>query len=305
MGNEKATAAADRLDLRPIAGRIGAEIRGVTLGPDLSDDTVESIKAALIRHKVIFFRGQQHLTDDTHEGFAGRLGFPVGHPTVPSRSGRVLFQLDSMYGGKASSWHTDSTYVHDYPWATVLRSVTLPSVGGDTTWANMVSGYENLPPLLKDLVERAWGVHSNLFDYTAMRPDDSPEMIEKMRKASLHTIYEAEHPLVRVIPGTEERAVVLGHFFKKFTGMNEADSQKIYSILQEHLLRPENTLRWTWQVGDVAIWDNRATQHYAIDDYSEHRVMRRVTLAGESPISIDGRTSRQLKPEPAQAAEAA
>jgi taurine dioxygenase len=202
-----------------------------------------------------------------------------------------------MYGGKASSWHSDSTYVHDYPWATVLRSVTLPTIGGDTTWANMVTGYRNLPPLLRDLADRAWAIHSNLFDYTAMRPEDSPELIEKMRAASLHTIYEAEHPLVRIIPGTNERAVILGHFFKQFVGMNEADSQKLYSIFQEHLLRPENTVRWNWRVGDVAIWDNRATQHYALDDYSGHRVMRRVTLAGESPIGLDGRTSSQIKPK--------
>jgi taurine dioxygenase len=210
-----------------------------------------------------------------------------------------------MYGGKASSWHSDSTYVTDYPWATVLRSVTLPSLGGDTTWANMVEAYEHLPAPLRDFADRNWAVHSNAFDYSAMRPDDTPEQIEKMRRASLHTIYEAEHPMVRVIPGTGERAIVLGHFFKRFAGMNEADSQKLYSIFQEHLTRPENTMRWTWQLGDVAIWDNRATQHYALDDYSERRVMRRITLAGEAPIAIDGRTSRQLKPEPSSEPAAA
>jgi alpha-ketoglutarate-dependent sulfate ester dioxygenase len=300
MGIEQATAAADRLDLRLIAGRIGAEIRGVILTPDLPGGIIESIKAALLRHKVIFFRGQDHLTDDTHEDFAGRLGLPVGHPTVASRSGRVLFQLDSLYGGKASSWHSDSTYVHDYPWATVLRSVTLPALGGDTMWANMVSGYHSLPAPLRDFADRVRTVHSNLFDYTVMRPDDSPETLEKMRKASLHTIYEAEHPMVRVIPSTDERAVILGHFFKRFVGMNEADSQKLYSIFQEHLLKPENTVRWAWRVGDVAIWDNRMTQHYALDDYVERRVMRRVTLAGETAVGIDGRASRQLKPEPAE-----
>lgn len=147
------------------------------------------------------------------------------------------------------------------------------------------------------MADRFWVIHSNAFDYTAMRPDDTPEQIEKMKRASLHTSFEAEHPMVRVLPATEERAIVLGHFFKSFVGLNQSESTHLYAIFQEHLTRPENSVRWNWSVGDVAILDNRATQHYALDDYTHRRIMRRVTLAGEVPISIDGRYSRQIKPE--------
>ncbi len=283
------------LTLRHLSGRIGAEITGITLSPQLPATVVDALKAALIRYKLICFRRQGHLTDETHEAFAQRLGQPVGHPTVASGQPGTLFQLDSQHGGKASSWHSDSTYVRDYPWATVLRAIRLPEVGGDTLWANMVAGYASLPAPLRDFASRNRAIHSNAFDYAVMRPDASEGEIEKMRQASLHIIYEAEHPMVRVIPETGERAVVLGHFFKRVVGLNEVDSQTLYALLQQHILRPENTVRWSWQPGDVVIWDNRATQHYAVDDYEERRVMRRVTLAGDAPISIDGQTSRQVR----------
>jgi len=104
--------------------------------------------------------------------------------------------------------------------------------------------------------------------------------------------------VVRVHPATGERTLVLGHFVRNFVGLSTADSQRIFHILQDHILRQENVLRWRWKAGDVAIWDNRATQHYAVDDYGDQRrVMRRVTIAGDVPVSIDGRTSRILKQE--------
>jgi taurine dioxygenase len=283
------------LAIRPLTGRIGAEITNIILSDRLPAEAVSGIKAALTRYKMICFRNQNHVTDDLHEAFARSLGQPMGHPTVASKQHGALFQLDSYHGGKASSWHSDSTYVRDYPWATVLRAVALPATGGDTLWANMVSGYASLPQPLRDFAERNRAVHCNAFDYTVMRPDASASEIEKMREASLHTIFEAEHPIVRVIPETGERAIVLGHFFKRITGLNDADSQMLYALLQQHVLRPENIVRWTWQPGDVVIWDNRATQHYAVDDYEEHRVMRRITLAGDTPVSIDGQPSRQTR----------
>jgi taurine dioxygenase len=109
--------------------------------------------------------------------------------------------------------------------------------------------------------------------------------------------------VVRVHPETGEKTLVLGHFLKQFVGHSTADSQRLFAILQEHVTRLENTVRWRWSPGDVVIWDNRATQHYAINDYGDaHRVVRRVTLAGEIPVGVDGRESVTLKAAPANAA---
>ncbi|MGA2551587.1 MAG: TauD/TfdA family dioxygenase, partial [Burkholderiaceae bacterium] len=110
-------------------------------------------------------------------------------------------------------------------------------------------------------------------------------------------LIQSEHPLVRVHPVTGERTLVAGHFLKKFIGYNTQDSNHLFAIFQNHITRLENTVRWRWQTGDVAIWDNRATQHYAVNDYGEqHRVVRRVTVSGEATISVDGRPSRPHAP---------
>lgn len=106
------------------------------------------------------------------------------------------------------------------------------------------------------------------------------------------TIYETEHPVVRVHPETGERTLVLGNFVQRFVGLSKYDSQKLFDLFQSHITAPENTVRWSWQQGDVVIWDNRATQHYAVNDYGDqHRVVRRATIDGEVPVSIDGRNS--------------
>ncbi|MCU6667169.1 TauD/TfdA family dioxygenase, partial [Enterobacteriaceae bacterium H4N4] len=131
---------------------IGAEIRGVTLSGELDAATVEAIQAALVRHKVIFFRDQSHLDDQTQEAFAHLLGEPVAHPTVPSREGtRFLLELDGAEGRRANSWHTDVTFVEAYPKASILRSVVAPESGGDTVWANTASAYADLPAELREL----------------------------------------------------------------------------------------------------------------------------------------------------------
>jgi alpha-ketoglutarate-dependent sulfate ester dioxygenase len=121
------------------------------------------------------------------------------------------------------------------------------------------------------------------------------------------TVYETEHPIVRVHPETQERSLILGGFLQKLVGYSQADSARLIGILQSHVSRLENTVRWRWTEGDVAIWDNRATQHYAIDDYgNQPRVVRRVTIAGDVPVSVDGRRSvTRRRPKTAAQAEAA
>ena len=293
------------LDIRPLAGRIGAEIRGVRLSGSLAPQTFAAVKAALLRRKVLFFRGQQHLDDAGHEAF-GRLFGPIEpHPTVPSPDGRTLLELDSRHGGRANSWHTDVTFEVAPPQVGVLRAVTIPEIGGDTVWANTVAAYEGLPAPLKALAESLRAVHGNDYDYAAVRADGGEEAGRKhYREVFTKTLFEAEHPVVRVHPETGERALLLGHFAKKLAGYSAHDSQRLIEILTGHILRLENTVRWRWAEGDVAIWDNRATQHYAINDYGDaHRVVRRVTVSGDVPVGVDGQRSRALTAQPAAIAD--
>ncbi|WP_313200917.1 TauD/TfdA family dioxygenase [Pseudomonas sp.] len=285
------------LDIQPVAGRIGAEIRGVKLSADLDAATVDAIQAALVKHKVIFFRGQTHLDDQAQEGFAKLLGEPVAHPTVPVVDGTsYLLQLDGAEGQRANSWHTDVTFVEAYPKASILRSVVAPASGGDTVWANTAAAYQELPEPLRELADKLWAVHSNEYDYASVKPDVDPAKLERYRKVFTSTVYETEHPVVRVHPISGERALQLGHFVKRIKGYSLVDSQHLFALLQGHVTRLENTVRWRWQAGDVAIWDNRATQHYAVDDYgTQPRVVRRVTLAGEVPVGVDGQLSRTTR----------
>ncbi len=293
------------LDIVPVAGRIGAEVRGLRLSADLTADQRTAVRAALVRHKVLFFRGQQHLDDNGQEAFGRAFGAPFEHPTVPSR-GNFLFELDSHHGARANHWHTDITFVPGYPFASVLRAVTIPPAGGDTVWANTVAAYQDLPAALRDLADGLRAIHTNAYDYAEARPDATEEQRRRFAEVFARVIYETEHPVVRVHPESGERSLLLGGFVKQFVGLPSADSRALYDRLQSYVTRLENTVRWRWSEGDVAIWDNRATQHYAIDDYGEqHRVVRRVTLAGDVPVGVDGQASRAIKPEPEALLEAA
>jgi taurine dioxygenase len=290
----------ESLDVVPVAGRIGAEIRGITLSDELDDAIIVAIRAALVRHKVIFFRDQVALNDERQEAFAARLGTPVPHPTVPVVQGsRYVLELDSREGYAASTWHTDVTFLPNYPEASILRGIVIPEAGGDTLWANTVTAYEELPAPLKALVDNLKAVHTNAYDYAAVFANAPKEQIERHRTVFASTVYETEHPVVRVHPQSGERSLLLGHFVKSIVGFNGADSQRLISILQDHITKPENTVRWRWRFGDVAIWDNRATQHRAIADFgTQRRHLRRVTIAGPVALGIDAQPSRLLKPKP-------
>ncbi|SAK46517.1 taurine dioxygenase [Caballeronia calidae] len=285
--------------VRPIGGRIGAEVRGVTLSADLDDAAIDAINKALLERKVLFFRGQSHLDDAAQEAFAARFGETVAHPTVPAlSSGSRLLELDSKHGTRANSWHTDVTFVDAYPKISILRGVVIPPAGGDTVWANTAAAYANLPQALRDLADTLWALHSNAYDYAATRnvPDTATE--REYRKQFTSTLYETEHPVVRVHPETGERTLVLGHFVQRFIGLSQRDSDRLIELFHDHVTRLENTVRWRWTQGDVAIWDNRATQHYAVADYGDaHRVVRRATVHGDVPVGIDGRTSRIVSQE--------
>lgn len=292
------------LDVTPVTGTIGAVVNGVQLSGDLPAATVQAIQAALVRHKVLFFRDQQHLTDQEHEDFAALLGDPVAHPTVPVADGsRYLLELDSREGYAASSWHTDVTFVDAYPKASILRALTIPEAGGDTQWANGETAYEGLPEVLRQLVNNLWATHTNLYDYasilqSAPDSDTARDRIAQHRNVFASTVYETEHPVVRVHPVSGQRSLLLGHFVKQFVGLNQADSARLFQTLQDHITKPENVVRWRWREGDVAIWDNQATQHRATADFGlQRRTLRRATIAGDVPVAIDGRRSRTVRKE--------
>lgn len=288
------------LDIVPLAPRIGAEVRGVRLSGTLAPETFAALKRALLQHRVLFLRGQSHLDDAEHQAFGKLFGPLEAHPTVPAPDGTQFLELDSRHGGRADSWHTDVTFRVAPPQICVLRAVVLPPVGGDTIWANTVAAYEGLPAPLKALAERLWAIHGNDYDYAQTRADDGTTEQEaagrrQYRKVFTRAIIEARHPVVRVHPETGERALLLGHFIKRLAGLTGSESRQLFELLQSRVLRPENTVRWRWSPGDVAIWDNRATQHFAVNDYGDAaRVVRRVTVSGDVPVSVDGQRSVDL-----------
>lgn len=286
------------LEVVKLGAHIGARIDGVRLSgdrADLSDSAVTAINAALLEHKVIFFRGQDHLDDDGQLAFARRLGTPTtAHPTLRSRGDRIL-PIDSRYD-KANSWHTDVTFVDRIPKASLLRAVTLPTYGGTTAWASTRAAYEQLPPPLRALVENLWAVHTNTYDYTSAHDrnhDEVSDTTRQYREEFVSEYFETEHPVVRIHPETGERVLLLGHFIKRFIGLSAAESAALFALLQARVTKLENTIRWSWQPGDLAIWDNRATQHYAVADYDEQfRELHRITLAGDIPVDVRGESSR-------------
>ena len=285
--------------LTKLAGNIGAQISGIDAGDALSDDVVAQIRQALLDHKVVFLR-DQNLDYARQVAFAERLGpLTLGHPTLASPPGQpYLEEIDSRRGSRANHWHTDVTFVDQPPAFTLLHAIVIPAVGGDTIWANTVTAYESLPGDLRDLADQIRIIHTNDHDYaevTGRQARIDPEVAAR-REEFVSTVYETEHPAGRVHPETGERSLVLGGFARAVTGFPPQTSRDLIRILQDYVTRPEQTIRWHWRAGDLAIWDNRATQHYAIYDYgSEHRRGERVTVAGPVPVGVDGRPSVSIK----------
>lgn len=292
-----------RTDVFRRAARIGAEIRNIKLSGDLPDHTIAAINSLLLEHKVIFFRDQNHLDDAGHEHLALRLGRPMPLLLAAERT-RSILEIDSARGGvRADNWHIDLSCMHAYPKISVLRGVVIPAIGGDTVWSNTAAAYCDLPPPLQRLANDLWAVHSSAFDFAVtVRPSeaDQKHYDELRTKRRLET----EHPVVRVHPETGEPTLVLGAYVTRFVDIPKYDGQRLFDLFEYHVTSPENTVRWSWSRGDVAMWDNRATMHYAVKDYGDQaRVVRRVALEGEVPVSVDGRCSilrnQVIEPSPA------
>lgn len=168
-----------------------------------------------------------------------------------------------------------------YPKISVLRGVLIPPVGGDTVWSNTAAAYLDLPLPLQRLADDLWAVHS--FPGAYKKP---------YAEALTGPRIETEHPVVRVHPETGERTLVLGSYIANFIDVPKSDGLKLFDLFESHITAQENTVRWKWEQGDVAIWDNRATMHCATKDYGDQRrILRRATVEGEVPVSVDGRYS--------------
>jgi len=282
-----------------LTGRIGAVLADIDLR-HVDEGTVAGIRQAILAHRVVFFRDQQ-LDAAGQIAFARKLGpLTHAHPTLPAQTeDPEIFDLDSLAGASAAHWHTDVTFVEQPPTFSVLRAVVIPEVGGDTLWANTVAAYRDLPPVLRQLAESLRAVHTNGQDYgrvdvAALKGSLSPEQLEYLTNF-VSTVYVTEHPVVRVHPETGEPALLLGGFAQRLVGHPSSESVDLIRTLQRYVTRPENTVRWRWREGDVVVWDNRSTQHYAVADYAgQRRRVQRVTTAGEAATGLDGRSSFSL-----------
>ena len=272
------------IEVTPIAGALGAEIAGVDLAAELSDATVAEIRQAWLDHLVVFFRDQP-LPPAELLAFARRVGEPVEYPFVkgidgfPEIIGVTKLPKETVnFGG---IWHSDTVYLERPPMGTVLIAREVPPVGGDTMWANMYAAYESLSPGMQSVLDGRRAVHSSaLADVSKTREDRIRD-----RGAEADPEYVSEHPVVRTHPETGRKAlyVNVAHTLR-FADMTEDESRPILRYLFEHSVRPEHTCRFSWRPGSIALWDNRCTMHFPINDYDGFtRKMHRISLAGDVP----------------------
>jgi taurine dioxygenase len=284
FGSGRSPAAAyRRIEVRPIAGALGAEVDGPDLSRPLDDETVAEIRRAFLEHLVIFFRAQR-LTPVQQLEFARSFGDPVeypqlkGLPECPLITPVIKLEHERMnFGGV---WHSDTSYLQRPPMASMLYAVEIPPFGGDTLFANQYLAYEALSEGLRRALGGLRGVN------TSTKADVSKTREERLRAAGADLkALIGVHPVVRTHPETGRRALYVnsGHT-AHFEGWTEAESRPLLDFLFAHQVRPEWTCRFRWEAGSLAFWDNRCTQHNPVNDYHGYRrVMHRVTLAGDPP----------------------
>jgi alpha-ketoglutarate-dependent taurine dioxygenase len=282
------------IDIRKIGGRIGAEVVGVDLKSDLSDGLSAELGEALVEHKVLFFR-EQHLDDAAQLAFAARFGpLKDRHPTMRAADGKPQVLPVDAEDQRANHWHVDVSFGPRPPKASTLRGIVIPPYGGNTLVANAEAAYKDLPKELRAIADGLWAVHTN----HAEQPILATERALEYRKAFLSRTLKAAHPVVRVHPDSGEPALFLGGFAQTLVGLTLRESRPILDVLQSYVIRPENIARWRWTPGDVLIFDNRNTQHYAPDDFDGlPRLLHRVSVTGDETVGLDGRTSYVVQDE--------
>ncbi|WP_422936295.1 TauD/TfdA dioxygenase family protein [Sinomonas sp. P47F7] len=287
-----------QLEFTKLGSRIGAEIRGLDLSQDLSDDVIAQIREALNRHKALVFREANIRTDEDQVRFASRFGpLTKAHPTVASVDGAEnVLPVDSE-DGSANTWHTDVTFVLNPPQASTLRSVTVPAYGGETLIASSAGAYQDLPAELRNFADTLWAIHTNDYDYSVPKNLEH-ENAEERRKVFTRIKYQTAHPVVRVHPLTGERGLFIGGFAQRLriVGLSNTESKDILRLLQAYVTRPENVVRVNWEPNQLVLFDNRITQHYAPSNYDDQpRKLNRVTVAGDIPVGVDGTRSQSIE----------
>ncbi|MFD7816856.1 TauD/TfdA dioxygenase family protein [Streptomyces sp. NPDC059785] len=313
---DTATGTAAGIEVRPVTGYTGAEITGVDLAGDLDDAAVQVVREALLAWKVVFFRGQR-LDHAAHVALARRFGKPV---TLRSRGGASpaefpevettadRLELAGRYGMDRDEWlerrrhtlvrgwHCDHGARVDPPAATILRAETVPPYGGDTTWSNLAAAYEGLSEPVRRFADGLRAEHRLGVGYQSRPGPDA--YLEHLQDHQVATV----HPLVRVHPESGERLLfVNGYYVERIMDVSRAENARLLEMFTEQITRPEYTVRFRWEPGSVAFWDNRATVHLAPADTGrlDHpRVMHRVMLAGEIPYGVDGRPSEPITGAP-------
>nr|WP_093221742.1 MULTISPECIES: TauD/TfdA family dioxygenase [unclassified Variovorax] len=280
------------MEVRPLTCTIGAELRGVDLGTASRDPALcQEIRELLLRHRVLFFRDQD-ITRAEHIAFARHFGELEDHPVAssdPDHPGlvRIYKTPESRKERYENSWHTDATWREKPPFGCVLRCVECPPVGGDTMWANMVEAYARLPEVIKATISELRARHSIEATFGAAMPT-----VERLALKARYP--DAEHPVVRTHPETNEKVLFVNTFTTHFSNFHTAGNVRVGqdftrggSDLLQYLISqaaiPEYQVRWRWRANDVAMWDNRSTQHYAVMDYAPcHRKMERAGIVGDA-----------------------
>jgi len=271
------------VEIRRIAGALGAEIGGVDVARELPDDVVAEIRQALLDHLVIFFRGQK-LTPPQLLAFAQRFGRAMEYPQLKGLAECPLvtpvIKLEHERVNFGGVWHSDTSYLERPPMASLLYAVETPPYGGDTLFANQYLAYEALSEGLRQVLAALTGVNSSA------KADVSKTREDRLRDAGAELkVLEGEHPVVRTHPETGRKALYVnfGHT-ARFKGWSEQESAPLLDYLFSHQVRPEFTCRFQWAPGALAFWDNRCVQHNPVNDYHGfRRVMHRVTLEGDRP----------------------
>jgi len=274
------------ITVTPIAGSLGAEIGGVDLSTDFSDEVLTEIRRAWLDHLVVFFRDQR-LDNDRYVEFASRLGDIDRYPFVhglPERPEVIpILKLEHEVVNFGGVWHSDTSYLDVPPMATMLLARELPPAGGDTMYANQYAAYEALSPGLKATLEGLRAVNTSaLADISKTREDRLKDWAgDPVDKRD----YEASHPVVRTHPETGRRALYVNvAHTARFDGWTEDESRGLLQFLFQWQVRPEFVCRFRWEVGSMAIWDNRCAQHNPVNDYHGYRrLLHRITLKGTVP----------------------
>ena len=264
--------------------KLGAEVSGVDLSPDLPQDVIDEIEQGILEHRVVFFRDQDLNGEELVE-FSRRFGESFVQPALAHKYDELLFlENDKSKPPTLNTFHQDMTGLPQPPALHMLHALVVPDGGGDTMWACNYSAYETLSDTMKEILGSLTCTHTILGYYEPIvrNWEDGEEMLEKFKEI----FPPVTHPVVRTHPRTGRKSLFVNRFFTNFiNGFTPAESENLLQFLYKHIETPEFCVRLRWRPGTLAIWDNRCTSHYAVADYwPQHRKMQRASVSGDTPF---------------------